>query len=239
MSKKYGKFRDTKGVISPGDDSAPEFGVQGAEIIEVEEESWFSIILGWVKGIIGFAVALVLVIASLVTILGMTLIVYSPITVTDDITDRTLVARGVWNKTGGTPPVGTIAVVSGNSMAPTGENWWDWVSITWVGIPNASKVKILTNSYEKLYISVKADRTDSEKVVYDATVQSIDNPDISGKFVQSPKLVFKNYEPKKLSDSYEFNYQLNDSYLVECVEGSCEPGTFFVVAEGQLFGEVR
>lgn len=234
MARKYGKLRDTKGVIDTSDQT-PQLSVPGSEIVEIEEESWASIIFRWSKGIIAFFLSAIVIIALLFTIMACSLMVFSPVEKEGQIFDRTLVVRGTWADTGGIPPVGTEVVVSNNQYAPT-DKWWDWALIGWHGIPNPSRVEIATTNYDKLYISGTVEQLEDEKVNYEATVTSVNNPEVTGEFFQSPALDLKKF---KKDATFEFNHTLDEQYLVKCISGKCEPGTFFVVDKGQIFGEVK
>lgn len=234
MARKYGKLRDTKGVIDTSDQT-PQLSVPGSEIVEIEEESWASIIFRWVKGIIAFLLSAVAIVALLFTIMACSLMVFSPVENEGQIFDRTLVVRGTWADNGGEPPLGTEVVVSNNQYAPT-DKWWDWALIGWQGIPSPSKVEIVSTSYDKLYITGTTTQLEDEKVEYTATVTSVKDSNVTGEFLQSPSLGLKKY---KNDATFEFNHTLDDQYLVKCISGNCEPGGFFVVDKGQIFGEVK
>jgi hypothetical protein len=222
MARKSGKFLDKSATI----DSSDQIGrltVPGAEIVEVQQEGWGSIILGWIKNIFGFGILLVLFLAVLITGLGMTVMTYSM--VGDDST-RSIVLRGAWADTGGKPPVGTEVAVSESKLAPTSD-WWEWASITWLGIPNASTVEIVSTDYDKLYISGTKEK---------AVITNLSNVEETGPFYDSGALNLSDYED---NEKVEFNHQLKKEYLVKCISGSCTEGSYFVVTKGQIYGEVR
>jgi hypothetical protein len=222
MARKSGKFIDKSATV----DSSEQVGrltVPGAEIVEIQQEGWGSIIATWVKNIIGFALLLALFVGVLITGLGATVMTFN--TVGDD-SHRSIVLRGAWADNGGNPPLGTKVAISEDTLAPT-SNWWDWISVAWIGIPSASTVKIVSTDYDKLYVSGTKE---------DATVTSIANPEETGTLEDSITLNRDDYED---GEAVEFNYQLKKSYLVECVAGACEPGTYSVINEEQIYGEVR
>lgn len=224
MARKTGKFLDKTSTVS-ADDQVGMLSVPGAEIIEVQEETWPSIIWGWFKGLLGFGLLLAIIGAGLFTGLGMTILNYAPLD--PDSSERSIVLRGAWADTGGNPPVGTTAAVSSSKPAPT-SNWWEWATISWVGIPNPSTVTIASTDYDELYITGTLDNM---------TVTSINNPTVKGDFVAPAFMDLEDtYEE---GETFEENLKLDKQYLVQCVSGTCEPGTYFVVNETQIYGEVR
>ena len=224
MARKTGKFLDKRSVISADDDQVGQLSVPGAEVIEIQQESWASIIYGWFKGLLGFILLLAVIGAGLFTGLGMTVLNYVPLN--PDSASRSIVLRGAWADTGGIPPVGTQVAVSQTKAAPT-DAWWDWIAISWAGIPAASKVEVVSTDYNRLYIAGTPE---------DATVTIVDKPSVTGPFVPNGNVSFDKYDEK---ETFEENVQLKDSYLVKCISGTCEENTYFVVTQGQIYGEVR
>lgn len=223
VSKKQAKLIDKSATVQ-SDGQVGALSVPGAQVVEVQEESWASIIFGWLKNIFIFVALAAAVIATLYSGLAATIIVYSP---TDDTGDRSFVLRGTWSETGGIPPVGTEVAISQNTAAPT-NNWWDWIPIGWTGIPNVSTVEIVTTDYNKLYIS------NTPNVGTNVVV--LENESINGEFKRSPALPLKDKEDDV---AFEINHQLKNEFLVRCVAGNCEEGTYFVISKDQIFGEIR
>lgn len=224
MARKTGRFLDKRSVVSADDEQVGQLSVPGAEVIEIKQESWASIIYGWFKGLLGFVLLLAIIGAGLFTGLGMTVLNYVPLN--PDSANRSIVLRGAWAETGGVPPIGTKVAISETTLAPTSA-WWEWVPISWVGIENPSTVEIVSKNYDRLYVT---------GTVEDAKVTILDNPSVTGKFAPNQNVTLEKY---KENTSFEENVQLKDSYLVKCVSGSCEKDTYFVAAQGQIYGEVR
>lgn len=223
VSKKQAKLIDKSATVQ-SDDQVGALSVPGAQIVEVQEESWASIIFGWLKNIFIFLALAAVVLAALYSGLAATIIVYSP---TNSEGDRNFVLRGTWSETGGIPPVGTEVAISQDTLAPK-DNWWDWIPIGWTGIPNVSTVEIATTDYDKLYINNVPN--EGTKVVV------LENESINGEFKRSPALPLKDKEDNV---AFEVNHQLKNEFLVHCVSGSCEKGTYFVISKDQIFGEIR
>lgn len=222
MARKTGKFIDKSATV----DSSDQIGhltVPGTEILEVQQERWSSIIGAWFKNIIGFVLLLALFIAILITGLGCTVMTFNAV---GDNGERSIILRGAWADTGSKPPIGTKIAVSQTTLAPT-SNWWEWATITWTGIPTASTVKVVSTDYDKLYIS-----GDLKK----AEITNIATPKVKGTFAPSIEVNLSKY---KEGETFEFNHQLKNEYLVECISGSCTKGTYFVINKGQIFGEKR
>lgn len=215
---KKGNFVDTSATVE-SDGQAGMFSVPGAQIIEIEQESWFSIIFGWVKNVLVFGLLAVAVLAVLYSGLSSTIMVFSPV----GDTGRQIVLRGAWADSGGIPPIGTPVAVS-PTTAPS--NWWEWIPVGWVGIPDASEVEIVSTDYAKLYVS----GADSKNL----TVVNLDNEAVNGKFISTTAVPVD-----KDDKNIEFNHGLKDQFLVKCVSGGCTPGTYFVVQDNQIYGEIR
>lgn len=230
MARKRGKFIDKSSTVT-SDDQVGMLSVPGAEVVEVEQESWFSIILGWSKSIIGFVLLLIVVLALLFTGLGTSILTFTPLN-PDNALQREIVLRGAWAETGGQPPLETVVAVSHSAPAPTAENWWNWAPIAWVGIENPSKVTIVSTDHDEIVIGgTKEDAW----VVNKSSVTTDDKP-IEGELVSSAGHSFQSFdEGADVSDSFK----LKNAYLVKCISGSCEPGTFFIIPETYIYGEVR
>ena len=219
--KKQGKLIDKSATVQ-SDGQVGEFSVPGAQVIEVEEESWFSIIFGWVRGIIVFLLLTLAVLAALYSGLAATMLVYSD----TGEGEYNLVLRGAWSDTGGEPPLGTQVAISSTTEAP--QNWWDWIVTGWIGIPSPATVEVVSTNFDRLYV----ERTTDGGPI---TVVVLDNETIRGTLVPSTVLPLTKYD----TAPFETNYQLDNEYLVRCVVGACEPGTYSVVSKTQIFGEVR
>lgn len=224
MARKTGKFLNKKSIVASSDDTIGQLSVPGAEVIEVQEESWASIIWGFVKGIILFAMLLAVLLMGLFTGLGMSIMNYVPV---DGTNERSIVLRGAWADEGGKPPIGTVVAVSSTNTTPS-SNWWEWFSITWFGIPNVSTVEIMSTDYDKLYITGTVD---------DAEVSIVTNPTVSGTFVGNQNVPLA--EEYNEGEQFEKNVQLKNSFLVKCKAGACEPDTLFVISQEQIFGEIK
>lgn len=225
MARKYkGELVDKSATVK-NDLSMGEFSVPGTQIIEVEQESWFSIFLGWGKSIIAFVLLALAVIALLYTGLATTILVYSP---TGDGASRNIVLRGAWSDSGGIPPIGSEVVISASDAAPT-TNWWEWAPIGWAGIPNVATVEIVSTNYDKLYIE-KTATADTVNVVI------LNNETVNG--VLEPSVAFPMREQKDL-ESFKLNHQLSHEFLVKCVSGECTPGSYYIISDQQIFGEKR
>lgn len=215
---KKGNFVDPRATVE-NDGQAGMFSVPGAQIIEVEQESWASIFLGWGKNIVLFILLAATVLAVLYTGLSSTIMVFSNI----GNEGRQIVLRGAWSDNGGIPPLGTPVAVSPNP-APT--QWWEWAGLGWTGISEPSEVEIVSTNYAKLYIT--GDDTNNLKVV------NLDNESVNGDFLLTGQL---GIEPD--AKNIETNYSLKQEYLVKCVGGNCTPGTYFVVDKSQIYGEIK
>lgn len=224
MARKKGNFVDTTATVE-SDGQAGMFSVPGAQIIEVEQESWLSIFAGWFKSIILFLALAAAVLAVLYSGLSATIMVFSPV----GSSQYEIVIRNAWADEGGIPPEGTLVAVSPTDSP---QNWWEWITVGWLGIPNASEAKIVSTNYDKLYIA----GPDSENL----TVVNLANESVNGKFWTSKAIPVD--EDKT---NIEFNHVLKNQYLVECVAGACAAGNedgepvYFVVDETQIYGEVR
>ena len=215
MAKKQGKLKNSRGIVDSSDYN-PQLAMPGAhDVVEIKEESWPSIIFGWIRGLIAFAIVAVLLLGVIYSGLAANLMMYVPLN--PDSSSRSWVVRGTWSETGGKPSVGEQAVVSEDTMFP--EEWWNTILVGWAGISNPSIVKIQSTTYDKLYIN-------NDKVT------NLSNEKVSGKFVTSPSYAVNATEGEQ-------NFKLKNQYLVECVSGSCKPGTYFIVDVKQIYGEAR
>lgn len=214
MANKKGILRNSDGVVDSAD-YIPRLAMPGAhDVIDVKEESWGHIALGWGKGLLGFGLILVILVGLLYSGLTATLMMLSPTSA--DTSSREWVVRNTWTETGGKPPIDKQVVISTTKALPT--QWWDLVTVGWVGIAAPAVVRIASTDYETLYI-------------VDSKVTNLTTKD-SGSFISSPAF---RYDTK--TDLAEQNYKLDNEYLVECVSGSCEAGTYFIIDATQIFGE--
>lgn len=223
MARKKGKLRDRSAIIDSRDQQ-PQFSVPGAEIVEVEQEGWGSIIFGWGKNLIGFIAGLFILVVVLFTALSCTIMVFAPLE--GNTLDRTIVLRGAWKDTGGNPPLNTEIIISQTKPAPTAKNWWEWAIIGWKGIDTPTKVKIVSTNHDKLYINGTQNS---------ATITNLSTPEINGTLESNWVIDLSKYK----TETYEFNHQLKDEWLVECVSGDCTPNTLFVIGKQQIYGETR
>lgn len=195
-----------------GEDYTPQFALPGSnELVSLKEEPWGSIILRWMQSLFLYILLLVVIVATLYSGLAATLLVLSPTGGEDN--RLSLVVRNMWQDTGGRPPVGEQAVISTSTPLP--EDILSKVAIGWTGIPDPA------------YVTVASDHMDALKV--------------RGGEV----LINDTWQPLASSDAYqivengtaETTVQLRDQYLVECLEGSCEPGTYLIVNSEALYGQ--
>lgn len=220
MSAKKGKLRNPEGTVDSTGYN-PRLSMPGArDIIEVKEESWFSIFLGWGKGILAFIVIVVFILAILYSGLAATLMVYSPLSSDASITDREWVIRNAWSETGNTPPVDEEVIIS--TVSETPEEFWNLIMIGWIGITNPATVKVISTDYDKVLVD------ENSRVALGS------NPErILGTFSGSAAVQYDATKNPSLS------YQLKDELLVECVAGDCTPGSIFIITEKQIFGKER
>lgn len=216
---KGGKLKNNDGLVDSSN-YTPKLAMPGArEIIEVKEETWPQIIWGWIKSLLGvFGVGL-LVLAMLYSGLSATLMMYIP-TGTDS-TQRDLVVRNTWQETGNRPPLNTQVVISVTSALP--ENWLELIRVGWTGTDNPAIVRIASTEFDTLYI-------------VEDSVTNLGESGEEGTFVGSPAF------PHSEEDGTYFEEQnivLDGQYLVECISGACEAGTFFIIDSSQIFGEQR
>jgi hypothetical protein len=186
------------------------------DIVEVKEESWLSIILGWGKGVVAFALMATAIIALLYSGLAATLMIFSP--TSPDSTERSWVIRNAWTETGNRPPVGEEVVISTTSYMPS--EFWNLILTGWKGIPDPAVVKIHSDDFDKLYI---------EK----GTVSLYSDPDtVFEEYVGSPAA---KYDVEK--ETGPSTFQIDGQFLVECISGGCEKGTYFVIDRDQIYGK--
>lgn len=165
--KKGGKEVDGSGV-------KPNLSYDSSsDIIMFREESWFSIVLSWIKTSLLFGLSAALILGVLYVILSATLLFVTPIN-----GHPVLIARGTF--LGGEPTIGQTILTSGTTAAPTtvigkAENGI-------LGVDNAQVVKVSSNTI--------------------GTVTEAPNGlNIDGKFVEG-KVVLKNAQklPTTLKD---------------------------------------
>jgi hypothetical protein len=213
--KRKGKFRNPHGVVD-STDYTPQLALPGSQdIIEIKEETWLQIGVGWARNFVAFILAAILFFMVLYAGLSSTLMIFSS---TGPGSDKSAIVRGTWSETGGKPPIGDEAVISADTLSP--DNWWEWIFLGYTGISEPSVVKVLSKDYNTIAIN---DNT---------SVNLAENPNVQRPFVSSTD--FK-YNP----ESGPTTIKLNKEYLVECVSGTCAPGTTFVIAAKQIYGEVR
>jgi len=214
MANKKGALRNSDGVVDAAD-YIPRLAMPGArDVIDVKEESWGRIAFGWLKGLLAFGVILLLLVGLLYSGLSATLMMLS--SVNSDSNSREWVVRNTWGETGGKPPLDQKVVISTTKALPA--EWWNRILVGWTGIAAPAVVRIASTDYEKLYIA------NSE--VTNLTTEE------SGEFTSSAAFQYNTDE-----ELTEQNYKLDNEYLVECVSGSCEAGTYFVIDAVQIFGE--
>lgn len=217
MSKKQGKLKDNSGIVDSSD-YIPKLAMPGtSDIVEVKEETWGSIFVGWGKGLFAFVLVATLFIGFLYSGLAATLMYYMP--VDSDSSSRSWVVRGTWSETGGKPPLEEKVVISTDTYVPT--EWWNNVLIGWTGVTKPAIVSIQSTPYDTLYIA-------------NGKVTNVSNPDIKGDFSSSPSFP---YDIE--TDSAEQNHKLNNEYLVKCVSGSCTEGSLYIISKDQIFGEAK
>lgn len=214
-----GRLRNNDGVVDSSN-YTPKLAMPGArDIIEIKEESWPQIIFGWVKSLLGVLGVGLLVIAMLYSGLAANLMMYIP--TSEDVTKRDLVVRNIWQDTGNKPPLNTNVVISTTNVLP--ENWFELIRVGWTGTENPAVVRIASTDFDTLYI------------VEDEVVNLGESGE-TGTFVGSPS--FPHYSELE-TYSEEQNVVLDNQFLVECISGACEPGTFFIISDNQIFGEQR
>lgn len=217
-TRRKGKLRNPDGVVD-STDYVPQLAMPGShDIIEIKEETWGQIILGWIKGGFAFVLVLILFLALLYSGLSAYLMVFSP--TGPDREGYSWVVRNTWSETGNIPPIGSTVVISESTTAP--DSWYEFVPVGWLGISDPSVVKVVSKNYDTLYLN-----NSKVSIVGESGVRE-------GNFVGSPSY---SYDSEK--DAAEKNYKLKHQYLVECVSGNCEAGTYYVVNEGQIYGEKR
>jgi hypothetical protein len=214
-TKRKGKFRNPNGVVD-STDYTPQLALPGSQdIIEIKEETWLQIWMGWGRNFVAFLLAAVLFFMVLYAGLSSTLMIFSA---TGPDSDRSAVVRGTWSETGGEPPIGSEAVISADTLSP--DNWWEWIFLGYTGVSEPSVVKVLSKDYNTIAVN---DNT---------SVNLAEDPNTPRPFVSSNNF---NYNP----ESGPVTYKLKEEYLVECVSGTCAPGTTFIIAAKQIYGEVR
>lgn len=214
MTKKQAKFKDSSGIVDSSD-YTPKLSMPGAhDIVEVQEESWSSIIFGWAKGALAFVAVAFVLIGLLYSGLAAFLMSYVP---TDsESSSRSWVVRGTWSETGNQPPFDSTVVIS--KTVPSTDDWIENIKIGWIGITDPAVVLIKSTPFDELHI-------------FDGKVTNVNSSEAQGKLVSS--LAFDSVAEDTQS------YKLKNQYLVECVSGSCEAGTYFIIDENHIYGEVR
>lgn len=214
VNNKKGKLRNNDGIVNSSD-YIPRLAMPGArDVVDVKEESWGQIVLGWSKGLVLFVLILILLIGLLYSGLSATLMMLSSTSPTSS--SREWVVRNTWSETGGTPPMEQEVIISATSALPA--EWWNRIMVGWTGISNPATVRVVSNDYDTLYIS-------------DSKITNL-TTNKTGNFAGSAAY---SYNAKEAP--IEQNYKLDNEYLVECVSGSCKKDTYFIIDETQIFGE--
>jgi hypothetical protein len=159
------KLKKEQAEIVDSSTERPQLHLPGVQdILEVKEESWPSIILGWFKGILLFAVFTTAVLALIyVALAGTVMFVANP-----SGQSLVLVARGTF--TGGIAEKGSTLYISETSKAPT--TFFDNLLVGFTGGEDASTVKVESTQYDLLILD-------------DETVK-VDGETIEGRFIASP-----------------------------------------------------
>lgn len=221
------KFKDlgdklTKRSRDIVDDSdyTPMLGVAGSTAtVETREESWGSIIAGWIKGSLLVLLGGAIFVGLVYSLLSIFLMMFVPI---QEGGDRQWVIRGTWQETGGIPDIGDKAIISMTKNIEKAE-WYDLVTMGFTGIPNVAVVENLSKDNVKLYIN-------NDKVT------DLSNKETYAGFTGSALFPYDLEDPEQKT---ELNYQLDGSMLVKCVSGACEEGSVFILDKNQIFGEQK
>lgn len=215
-----GKLQNNNDGIVDSSNYTPKLSMPGArEIVEVKEETWLQIIFGWMKSLIGVIVVALLVATVLYSGLSANLMMYIP--TSTETMQRDLVVRNTWQESGNRPPLNTQIVISTTSTLP--ENWFGLIRVGWLGTDNPAIVRVASTEFDVLYI-------------LEDKVTNLGASGDEGKFVSSPAFP---HSPEDETYTEEQNISLNGEYLVECLSGACEPGTYFIITNSQIFGEKR
>jgi hypothetical protein len=121
-----------------------QFAGGAQNIIEVKEESWASIILGWVKTIVGYFALVVVLLLAVYTGLAATVVFFSSVG-----GQTALVARGTF--IGGIPDKGDMMYISNDTPDP--KSPVNNVVVGFKGAPEASIVENMSAEYDKVSVS--------------------------------------------------------------------------------------
>jgi hypothetical protein len=139
------RLRDNTEVVD-GNSEKPKLNLAGVQdIIEVREETWGSIIAGWVKSILLFAVFAAFLLALVYTALSATIIFIAPAGHGSYI----LVARGTF--VGGIAPKGSSLYVSNSSSNP--QDFLNNIKVGYTGAPSAAIVEVESSQFASVDIS--------------------------------------------------------------------------------------
>lgn len=227
-----------RGKADDPDDYTPLFdGSDDDPNHQTDVESWGSIILGWVKNLLGAAALGVLFVSVLYTLLAIFLIILVPIGSDAGFTEREAVTRNTWAKEGGTPPVGAKAVVS---LTETTDNtaWWQYALYGWTRLPATAEVEILSSDRDKLFVETvdtgEADDAGKPVKTGKVTILTKEGQPVFDGFTGS--LVY-DYDPNSDPITPATGVQLDGQLLASCVAGDCQPGSVFIIDLAQVFGE--
>lgn len=191
----------------------PQFALPGSsELVTLREESWGQILLRWVQNLFLYVLLLAVVGAALYSGLAANLLSFSPTGSASG--EQSLVLRNTWQENGGKPPVGEEAVISATEPLP--DDPIGKIRVGWTGITDPATVTVLSNNMDRL--QVRGD----EVQVGDQWVKLTN----SAAYEVTP-------------DAAEAPVQLDGQFLVQCVEGACEPGSYTIIDQAQIYGERR
>lgn len=210
MDKPKAKLRNTAQEVDSTSEK-PKLNLPGVQdIVELKEESWVSIIWGWVKSILLFAIFTCILLSLVYTALAGTIIFLANAGVSSSGHPQpALVVRGTF--IGGTATKNSHLYISGSEVNP--ENFLNNVKVGFVGAPNAATVVVRSNQFDNISIN--------------GNVASIESQVVPGKLVGP-------YSKTGVTE-----HRLNNEYLVECVSGGCTKGTLFIISKSLVYGEVK
>jgi len=178
-----------------------------SDIIMFSEESWVSIILGWLK--------------SALLLIGSALLIFFVLYVTLSVSlffvnfvggKPAFVARGTF--LGGQPAVSDYVYTSGTTDAS--DDPLSRLQYAFLGVPDAEIVQVASGPSDTVAVNDGNIKVTGEN-----------NATYKGTFVDDK------------GKSASLNDKLSDSYLVMCVSGSCEKGTFHLMSKDRIYGEVQ
>ena len=144
MGTKKPLFKKSGSPVDSSDYS-PQLAFAGVpEIVEIKEQSWFSIIGSWFKGVILFLLLAVAVLVVVYGSLAATVMFITPVNGTN-----TLVARGTY--VGGIPENGSKVLVSSSENAP--DEFVGKIKVGFLGVPDAAVLKVESKTqYDKVTV---------------------------------------------------------------------------------------